>query len=65
MGGRKCRLMDTEASPGTVPEEAGVMLGTVAEEHEELLSRKPQTLQKAAGDSEHMWVPRRKCRPSV
>ena len=27
MGGRKCRLMDSEASPSTVPEEAVVMLG--------------------------------------
>ena len=27
MGGRKCRLMDSEASPSTVPGEAVVMLG--------------------------------------
>lgn len=65
MGGRKSRLMNSEASPGVLPEAAVMMSGEVAEEREELPSRKPQNLQKPAGESEHAREPRRKCRPGV
>ena len=37
----------------------------LTEEDEEFPSRKPQTRQEPAGESQHVWVPRRKCSPSV
>ena len=37
----------------------------LTEEDEEFPSRKPHTRQKPAGESQHVWVPRRKCSPSV
>ena len=37
----------------------------LTEEGEEFPSRKPQTRQEPAGESQHVWVPRRKCSPSV